>query len=204
MNKLFFSTLLFGLLFSGCGVVSSMWTTMPDSINDINVEVDRDNFSNTTTIRTKMYRQSTDDGENGYELVYRKNSSGTIQLVMTDHNSYLYFPYKAVGEDGYKFQFIKIASDIELKYRHETFALNIPKSQLYKMQQKDYKIKIYNKKAPDGVVTIQKQFSKAFYIKLPKAKIFRGNSRIIRNNKHNISISQLEEEKNRQKELIRE
>lgn len=172
-------SLIIGLLFSGC--MGAGYDLLPDNKEEIskNITIEHDSFKNQTWIRTPAYliRKGITDRFPviaTYRAVEKANEVQFIQLYLQVKGTEWGFFNEAVGEDGYKFEFLKIDKDVNsygavktgiVTIVDEDFGLSLSMEQLEKIAIKDYAIKIYGKKR-QGEFTMPKHVSQAFLSKL--------------------------------------
>lgn len=171
--------LVVGLLFSGC--MGAGYDLLPDDKEEVSksITIEHDNFKNQTWLRTPAYliRKGMTDRFPviaTYRAVKKGDELQFIQLYLQIKGTEWAFFNEAVGEDGYRFDFVKIDKDVNsygavktgiVTIVDEVFGLNISMEQLEKIATKDYAIKVYGKKR-QGEFIMPKHISEAFLSKL--------------------------------------
>lgn len=192
------------ILLSGCSSMNSInanfvgYGFMPDNQKEIDesLKIEKDNFKNITKVSTIPYAiiPEYDTEQIPIKVLYRlnvneNNKLSLLQLYFIKTHSAAFglddnkwgFYNEVVGQDGYKFDFVKIDKEITIDRNpmtfnptgvdtNETFAININISQLIKMSDKDYSLKIYGSKK-EGVVKIPKHFSSSILYYIQKNNI---------------------------------
>lgn len=158
------------LFFVGCA------STLPKDSGTIEskVSIEHDSFKDQTWISTPLYlsRQGFTDTfpvNIKYRALYKNGRQVFIQLYVTKMDVTWGFYHSANGEDGYKFEFVKIDGDVDssggMVTTNEHFGLEVPASYLNKMVQKDWSVKVYGKRN-EGVFIVPQQLTQAFLNKL--------------------------------------
>ncbi len=164
-------TLLIALI-----ILSGCVTTMPKDQQTIEtkVKIEHDTFKDQTWISTPLYlsRQGfTDTFPVNIKLrsLYKNRSRVFIQLYVTKMDVTWGFYHSANGEDGYKFDFVKVDGEVDssggMVTTNEHFALGMSSDYLEKMSNKDWKIKVYGQRN-EGVFIVPKNLTNAFLAKL--------------------------------------
>lgn len=154
------------------GCVSNIPTKSESISNDAIIE--HDQFKGHTWIRTPLYlsRQGFTDKfpvKISWRALSKENKTQFIQLYVSKMDVEWGFYHTANGEDGYKFDFVKVDSSVNtsggIVTTSEQFALEVPRSYLEKMTQKDWQLKVYGKRN-EGVFLVPASLSKGFLEKL--------------------------------------
>lgn len=136
--------------------------------------IEHDQFKGQTWIRTPLYlsRQGLTDRfpvKISWRALSKNNKIQFIQLYVTKLDVEWGFYHSANGEDGHKFNFVKVDSAVStgggMVTTSEDFALEIPRTYLEKMTEKDWQLKIYGKRN-EGVFLVPAALSKEFLDKL--------------------------------------
>jgi hypothetical protein len=167
-------TLIGSMVFlSGCTATGPTNTT--EAQKSISVQYDK--FNNTTKIETESYliRKGFTDTfpvTVKYRSTYQDGNPLFIQLYVTVKNTDWGFFHSARGQDGQVIKFLKITKDVEdiktiggMVTVDEHFALEFTYSELERLANEDYQIKVYGKKN-EGVFTLPSTLSRAFLNKL--------------------------------------
>ena len=136
------------ILISGC--TGSLPNNSESAASQTTIEYDK--FKNLTVVKTPLYlsRKGFTDTfpvSIAYRAFFKKGSPAIIQLYVKKVGMDWGFYNEAFGEDGHKFNFLKIDSDVgSIGYMVTTtehFGLSIDPDQLAAMSEKDYEIKVY-------------------------------------------------------------
>ncbi|MCW5610586.1 MAG: hypothetical protein KIS83_07885 [Rubrivivax sp.] len=167
----FLLVLLLPLAFLGCA------NTVPPSSSSANADqvlIETDSFKQQTWVKTPLYlsRQGFTDTfpvQISWRALSKDGRTQFIQLYVLKVGTDWGFYHSANGEDGHKFQFVKVDGQVStaggMVTTSEHFALSVPRDYLQKITQKDWKIKVYGRR-DEGVFTVPSVLSDAFYQKL--------------------------------------
>jgi len=162
--------LVSGLIFSFTGCAGNTPKTSKEVSDNVSIKYDK--FKKHTEIKTdfiRVYSEFTEAVSIFYRAIIKDKQIINLQIYTYISSSKQNNFNNAVGADGSKFEVIDIdyTPEMVLKtmiHRYE-LGIGIPRSQLEKMINKDYEIRLYGKSKNYDFV-VPKELSKGFSVKL--------------------------------------
>lgn len=162
---------LISLVLVGCAspISQSASSTKPED-----VVIERDPFKQQTWIKTPLYlsRQGFTDTfpvQISWRALSKDSKTQFIQLYVTKMGTEWGFYQSANGEDGYRFEFVKVDGLVStsggMVTTNEHFALGVSRDYLQKMTSKDWQVKVYGRR-DEGVFIVPATLSSAFLERL--------------------------------------
>ena len=162
---------LISLALAGCAnpIPHSSISPKPEDIT-----IEQDSFKQQTWIKTPLYlsRQGFTDKfpvQISWRALSKDNKTQFIRLYVTKLGTEWGFYQSANGEDGYKFDFLKVDGLVStsggMVTTNEHFTLDVSRDYLQKMTTKDWQIKVYGRR-DEGVFIVPAALSRAFLERL--------------------------------------